>query len=146
MRVCIGADHGGYKLKCEIVKHLKAGGYDVIDMGAQDETSCDYPDYAVKVCDVLLKNGADKGILVCGTGIGISISANKINGIRCALLSDVFSAKATREHNDANVMALGARVVAGGLACEIIDAFLTTAFSGEERHQRRIDKITALEN
>ncbi len=146
MKICIGSDHGGFALKGEISKHLKAKGYEIIDIGTHDENPCDYPDFAVLVSNAVLEKRADKGIVICGTGIGISISANKIKGIRCALLSDVFSAKATREHNDSNVMALGARIVAGGLACEIVDAFLQTPFSNEERHLNRIEKITNIEN
>ncbi len=145
MKICIGADHGGFALKSEIITHLKQKGYEISDVGTYDLNSCDYPDIAELVCAEVLEGKAVKGILVCGTGIGISISANKIKGIRCALLSDVFSAKATREHNDTNVMALGARVIAGGLACEVVDAFLQTPFSNDERHIKRIDKITKIE-
>jgi len=145
MTIAIGADHGGFHLKEVIICHLKEQGKEVIDFGTYGCDSCDYPDYAVPVCEAVLSGQADFGILICGTGIGISISANKIPGIRCALLGDIYSAKATRLHNDANVMALGGRVVGDGLALELVDAFLNTEFSGEERHVNRINKIAALE-
>jgi ribose 5-phosphate isomerase B len=145
MIIAIGSDHGGFELKNVILDHLKNKNIDTIDLGTSSCSSCDYPDFAEKVCDAVLSNKADLGILVCGTGIGISISANKIKGIRCALLGDVFSAKAAREHNDANVMALGGRVLGPGLALEIVDAFLGAKFSGDERHKRRIDKMMKLE-
>jgi len=145
MTIAIGADHGGFHLKEVIICHLKEQGKEVIDFGTYGCESCDYPDYAVPVCEAVLSGQADFGILICGTGIGISISANKIPGIRCALLGDIYSAKATRLHNDANVMALGGRVVGDGLALELVDAFLNTEFSGEERHVNRINKIAALE-
>ncbi len=145
MKICIGSDHGGFKLKADIVAHLKASGHEVNDIGTHEDVACDYPDIAVKVCEKILDKSAERGILICGTGIGISIAANKINGIRCALLSDVFSAKATRDHNDTNIMALGARVIASGLACELVDAFLSTPFSNGPQHVTRIDKIKQLE-
>ena len=145
MVIALGSDHGGYELKQIIMQHLNEKGIETIDFGVFEQSSCDYSDYAVPVCEAVLSKKADFGILVCGTGIGMSISANKIHGIRCALLGDVFSAKATREHNDTNVMALGGRVVGSGLALEIVDDFLSTAFSNEERHIRRISKIMDLE-
>jgi ribose 5-phosphate isomerase B len=145
MKIAIGSDHGGFDLKTIIIDHLKKQGTEVTDFGTYSCDSCDYPDYAVPVCDAVLTGKADFGILICGTGIGISISANKIHGIRCALLGDVFSAKATRSHNDANVMALGGRVVGDGLALEIVDAFLNTPFSGDQRHAKRIEKMMKLE-
>jgi ribose 5-phosphate isomerase B len=145
MKIAIGSDHGGFDLKTIIIDHLKKQGTEVTDFGTYSCDSCDYPDYAAPVCDAVLTEKADFGILICGTGIGISISANKIHGIRCALLGDVFSAKATRFHNDANVMALGGRVVGDGLALEIVDAFLSTPFSGDSRHAKRIEKMMKLE-
>jgi ribose 5-phosphate isomerase B len=145
MTIAIGADHGGFDLKQVIICHLKEQGKEMLDFGTYSCDSCDYPDYAVPVCEAVLSGQADFGILICGTGIGISISANKIPDIRCALLGDVYSAKVTRLHNDANVMALGGRVVGEGLALELVDAFLNTEFSGEARHVARINKIAALE-
>ncbi len=145
MIIAIGCDHGGIELKAAIIEHLQKQGKEICDFGAYSCDACDYPDYAVPVCEAVLAGKADFGILICGTGIGMSISANKIHGIRCALLGDVFSAKATRAHNNTNVMALGGRVIGPGHALEIVDAFLRTGFSGEQRHQNRIDKIMNLE-
>ena len=134
----IGSDHGGYTLKLEIIEHLKNRGIEVTDVGCDSEASCDYPVFARKVADAITSGEADQGILVCGTGIGMSMAANKISGIRAALCHDVFSAKATREHNDANILCLGARVVGPGLALMIVDTFVDTPFSNDERHKRRI--------
>ncbi len=145
MIIAIGADHGGFELKKQIISHLESKGVKVLDMGAYDAQSVDYPDYAPPVCRAVLSGEADYGILICGTGIGISISANKIEGVRCALLGDTFSAKMAREHNDANVMALGARVLGVGLALEIVDTFIGTDFSHDDRHSRRIQKMMDLE-
>ena len=145
MKIAIGCDHGGLEHKDAIVAHLKERGFEVKDSGIYENHSVDYPDIAVKVCADITSGECERGILVCGTGIGMSLAANKVKGIRCALCGDVFSAKATREHNDANVLAMGARVIGVGLAEMITDAFLSTPFSGEKRHQNRIDKITALE-
>ncbi|MDD5016997.1 MAG: ribose 5-phosphate isomerase B [Eubacteriales bacterium] len=145
MKIALGSDHGGFDLKNAIVAHLKQKGYDTLDCGTYDTNSCDYPDFAVPVCDAVVSGTADFGVLICGTGIGMSLTANKINGIRCALVSDVFSAKATREHNDANVMALGARVIGDCLAIALVDAFLETKFSNGARHIKRIEKIMNLE-
>ena len=135
----LGCDHGGYALKQEVMKHLEAKGIEFRDYGCYSEASCDYPEFGHA------SGEADKGILICGTGIGISISANKIPGVRAALCGDVFSAKATREHNDANVLAMGARVVGPGLALLIVDSFLETPFSGDPRHVRRIEKIEQID-
>jgi ribose 5-phosphate isomerase B len=143
--IIVGSDHAGVALKSEIVAHLAGKGFEVLDAGPVVNVPCDYPDYAEKVCRAVLGERGSLGILVCGTGIGMSIAANKINGIRCALCGDVFSARQTRLHNDANVLAIGARVTGGGLALAIVDAFTGTGFSGERRHQARIDKMTALE-
>ena len=134
--IAIGCDHGGFELKQEIIKHLTKKG-----IGFFSEASCDYTDYGKAVAEAVASGKYEKGILICGTGIGISITANKIKGIRCALCSDCFSAEATREHNDANILALGGRVVGVGLALKIVDTFLNTPFSNEERHIRRISKI-----
>ena len=139
--IAIGSDHGGFELKQEIIKHLTKKGIDFEDFGCFSEASCDYTDYGQAVAEAVAAGKYEKGILICGTGIGISITANKIKGIRCALCSDCFSAEATREHNDANILALGGRVVGVGLALKIVDTFLNTPFSNEERHIRRISKI-----
>ena len=138
MKICIGSDHGGYLLKQEVIAHLKERGFEVTDVGCYSEESCDYPVYAQPVTDAIKDKTADFGILICGTGIGMSMAANKEEGIRAALCHDVFSAQATREHNDANIICMGARVVGPGLALMIIDKFLDTPFSNDERHLRRI--------
>ena len=140
----MGADHGGYSLKEIIKQHLVEAGHEVLDLGTHDTGSCHYPEYAEKVAYAVVDRDADLGILVCGTGIGISMAANKIKGIRAAACSDWFSAKYTRAHNDANVLCLGGRVVGPGLAIELVDVFLNTPFEGG-RHSRRVDKLTALE-
>ncbi|WP_128896236.1 ribose 5-phosphate isomerase B [Longirhabdus pacifica] len=146
MKIAIGSDHGGYKLK-EVIKQCIQTelGYDVMDVGCHCPDSVDYPDYANEVCEKVVAKEADQGILICGTGIGMSIAANKMKGIRCALVHDMFSAKATREHNNTNVLALGERVIGTGLAQEIVKIWLTTPFSEQERHQKRIDKVTSIE-
>ena len=137
----LGCDHGGYELKQEIIKYLEEKGIPYKDFGCDSTKSVDYPIYARKVGRAIQNGECDKGILICGTGIGISIAANKMKGIRAALCTDCFSAEATRLHNDANILALGGRVVGPGLAVKIVDTFLNTEFSHEERHQRRIDLI-----
>ena len=139
--IAIGSDHGGYALKQEILAHLKKRGVEVKDFGTYNEDSCDYPVYARAVAQAVTSGECERGILICGTGIGISIAANKVPGVRCALCGDCFSAQATREHNDANVLALGARVTGPGLALKIVDTFLDTPFSNDERHIRRISLI-----
>ena len=139
--IAIGSDHGGFTLKQEIVKYLTAKNIDFEDFGCYSEKSCDYTEYGRAVAEAVAAGKYEKGILICGTGIGISITANKVRGIRCALCSDCFSAEATREHNDANILALGGRVVGSGLALKIVDTFLNTPFSNEERHIRRISRI-----
>lgn len=143
--LAIGCDHGGFKLKEDIVAHLKKNGVDFKDFGTFDENSVDYPDIAKLVCESIINGECVNGILVCGTGIGISIAANKHKGIRAAVCSDEFSAKFTRLHNDANVLCLGGRVVGPGLACELVDIFLNTGFEGG-RHSLRIEKIHEIEN
>ena len=139
--IAIGSDHGGFTLKQEIVKYLTKKNIDFEDFGCYSEKSCDYTEYGRAVAEAVAAGKYEKGILICGTGIGISITANKVRGIRCALCSDCFSAEATREHNDANILALGGRVVGSGLALKIVDTFLNTPFSNEERHIRRISRI-----
>ncbi|MDO4521686.1 MAG: ribose 5-phosphate isomerase B [Eubacteriales bacterium] len=139
--IAIACDHGGYVLKQEIMKHLQKRGLEYQDFGCDSEEPVDYPIYARKVTDAITGGSCDRGILICGTGIGISIAANKVHGIRAALCTDCFTAEATRQHNDANILALGGRVVGPGLALKIVDTFLDTPFSNAERHQRRIDLI-----
>ena len=145
MKIAIGCDHGALDLKNTVVAHLEKKGYEVQDFGTYTLDSCDYPDYAAQAAKAVADGVCDKGIVLCTTGIGVSIAANKVKGIRCALLSDVMSARLTREHNDTNMMALGAGVVGQMLALEIIDTWLSTEFSHNERHQRRINKVMALE-
>ena len=145
MKIAIGCDHGALDLKNIVVAHLTKKGYEVEDFGTYTPDSCDYPDFAAKAAQAVAMGACQKGIVLCTTGIGVSIAANKVSGIRCALLSDVMSARMTREHNDTNVMALGAAVVGPMLAMEIADTWLTTEVSHGERHQRRVDKIMALE-
>ena len=145
MKIAIGCDHGALALKNKVVSHLQGKGVEVVDFGTHTPDSCDYPEFAAAAARAVASGECQKGIVLCTTGIGVSISANKIDGVRCALLSDVWSAKMTRLHNDTNMMALGAGVVGENLALEIVDTWLFTEFSGEERHQRRIDKLMALE-
>ena len=139
--IAIANDHGGLSLKPEILSYLHDSGFTVLDLGVNSTASVDYPDYAEAVTSAVLSGKADAGILICGTGIGMSIAANRRKGIRAALCHDVFSAKATREHNNANILVMGARVIGVGLALEIIKAFLHEPFSQDARHIRRIDKI-----
>lgn len=138
MTIAIGCDHGGMELKQQIIEHLKERGIVCEDTGCYSTESCDYPVYAKKVTDLVTAGTCELGILVCGTGIGMSIAANKVKGIRAALCSDCFSAEATRLHNNANVLCIGARVLGAGLACKIVDIFIDTPFSNDERHIRRI--------
>lgn len=146
MKIAIGCDHGGINLKPVLIDYLKSKGYEYRDFGTFDKVSTDYNDYAEAVCLAVANGEYDRGILICGTGIGMSIMANKIKGIRCAHCHDVFSAKATREHNDTNVIAFGERVIGPGLMIEIVDAFLSTEFSFDARHVRRVGKIIEAEN
>ena len=146
MKIAIGCDHGALELKQAVVAHLEKRGFEVVDFGTHTAASCDYPDFAAPAAKAVAAGECDKGIVLCTTGIGVSIAANKVKGIRCALLSDVMSARLTREHNDTNMMAIGAGVVGQMLALEIVDTWLDTEFSHNERHQRRIDKVMALEN
>ncbi len=145
MKIAIGCDHGALELKNAVVNHLQKRGFAVCDFGTHSLASCDYPDYAAAAARAVASGECEKGIVLCTTGIGVSIVANKVSGIRCALLHDVMSAKMTRLHNDTNMMAIGAGIVGPMLALEIIDTWLDTEFSGEARHQRRIDKLMALE-
>ena len=145
MKISIGCDHGALTLKNKVVEHLKKNGHEVMDFGTHTAASCDYPEFAAAAAKAVASGECEKGIVLCTTGIGVSISANKIDGVRCALLSDVWSAKMTRLHNDTNMMALGAGIVGENLALEIVDTWIGTEFSGDERHQRRIDKLMALE-
>ena len=145
MKISIGCDHGAIELKNIVVEHLTKKGYEVADFGTYTTASCDYPEFAAAAAYAVANGECEKGIVLCTTGIGVSITANKVKGIRCALLSDVMSARLTREHNDTNMMALGAGIVGKNLALEIIDTWLTTEFSHDERHQRRIDKLMAVE-
>ena len=142
--LAIGSDHGGFALKEEIKKYLDSKHIAYEDYGTLTGESCDYPDIASAACQAIASGKCDRGILICGTGIGISMAANKVKGIRAACCSDYFSAKYTRLHNDANVLCMGGRVVGPGLATELVEVFLSTQFEGG-RHQRRIDKISAIE-
>ncbi len=139
--IALGSDHGGFELKQEIMAHLEKRGLEYKDFGTYTKDSCDYPVYGRAVAKAVASGECERGILICGTGIGISITANKIPGIRAAVCTDCFCAEATRLHNDANILALGGRVVGPGLALKIVDTFLDTPFSGDERHKRRISMI-----
>ncbi len=137
--IAIGSDHGGYDLKLEVIEHLKQRGFEVKDYGCDSKASCDYPVYGKAVAEAVANKECELGILICGTGIGMSMAANKVDGIRAALCADCFSAKATKEHNNANVLCMGARTIGPGLALMIVDAFVDTPFSNDERHIRRIN-------
>ena len=145
MNIALGCDHGGYALKLEVIKYLEGRGISYKDFGCTDTKSCDYPELGAEAARAVAKGECEKGIVICTTGIGISITANKIKGIRCALCADTVSARLTREHNDANILAMGAGIVGTNLALGIVETFLDTPFSGEEKHARRIAKIAALE-
>lgn len=139
--IALGSDAAGYGLKQEVMKYLEQEGLEYKDYGCFDESPCDYPVYAKKVAHAVADGECERGILICGTGIGISIAANKVRGIRAAVCHDTFSAQATREHNDANILAMGARVIGPGLALKVVETFLHTEFSGVERHINRIRQI-----
>lgn len=139
--IAIGSDHGGFEYKSAVIKHIEDRGFECRDFGTFSGESCDYPDFAKPVCECVLSGEAEKGILICGTGIGMSITANRYSGIRAAVCTETFSAKATREHNDANVLCMGARVISLEKCIELTDIFLDTPFSNDERHIRRIAKI-----
>ncbi len=138
MKIYIGSDHGGYEMKLEIIAHLKERNIEVEDLGCDSPASCDYPIYADKVSNAVLNDKDSLGILICGTGLGMSMAANKKKGIRAALCHDTFSAEATREHNNANILCMGARVIGPGLALKLVDTFIDTPFSNDERHVRRL--------
>ena len=142
--IALAADHGGYELKNRIRAHLEEAGYVCRDFGTDSAASVDYPDYAHPLCEAVAAGECELGILVCGTGIGMSMAANKVHGVRCALCGDPLSARLTRQHNNANVLALGGRVVGEGLALDMVDLFVTTPFAGG-RHQARVDKLNALD-
>ena len=146
MKIAIGCDHGALDLKNAVIAHLQSKNYEVVNYGTDTLDSCDYPDYVGAAAKAVAEGVCDRGIVLCTTGIGASIVANKVDGIRCALLGDTWSAKMTRLHNDTNVMALGAGIVGKNLALEIVDTWLDNEFYHNERHQRRIDKVKALEN
>ena len=143
-KITIGSDHAGYELKLKVIEHLKERGIETIDVGTYSTDSCDYPDFAHAVCKNVQEGVTELGILVCGTGIGMSMAANKHKGIRAAACSDTFSARLTRMHNDANVLCFGERVVGMGLACDLVDNFIDAEFEGG-KHARRVDMITAIE-
>ena len=146
MRIGLGSDHGGYNLKSEIIKYLESKGIECIDFGTKNSNeSVDYPLYGEMVASAVIAKEVDYGILCCGTGIGISLAANKVPGIRCAVVSDVFSAKMSKAHNDANMLSLGERVLGRGLALEIVEAWISTEFEGD-RHSKRVDMIKQIEN
>ena len=144
MKIVLGADHGGFELKEVLKKHLADKGYDLCDVGTYDTNSVDYPDIAAKACEKVTSGECDWGILVCGTGIGISMAANKVKGIRCALVTNEYSAEMTKRHNNANMIAFGGRVTGPDLAKSILDAYMEASFEGG-RHENRVNKITALE-
>jgi ribose 5-phosphate isomerase B len=145
MRIALGSDHGGFTLKEEIKSYLEKKGIEFKDFGTNNTDSCDYPDIALPAAKAVASGEFDRGILICGTGIGIGIAANKVQGIRAALCHDTFSARASRQHNNANILTMGERVIGRGLALEIVDVWINTEFSGG-RHQRRVDKISQIEN
>lgn len=144
MKIAVACDHGGYRLKNVLMKEMVKHGYEVVDFGTYNEESCDYPDFASKAAQAVSEGKCEKGVVVCGTGIGVSMTCNKVKGIRCALVHDVFSAKATRAHNDSNMLAMGQRVIGEGLAVEVLNAWLNTEYEGG-RHEARIQKMMALE-
>lgn len=144
MKIAIACDHGGLNLKNAVIDYLKENGYEYVDFGTDSTASCDYPDFALPAAEAVASGECDKGILICSTGIGVSMVANKVPGVRCAHCHDAYCAKFTRLHNDANVLAMGEKVVGVGYALQIAETFLTTQFEGG-RHQRRVDKITAIE-
>lgn len=145
MKIAIGCDHGGFEHKNAVAQHLKDRGFEVIDCGIYENKSVDYPDIAVRVCEQITSNNCNLGVLICGTGIGMSLAANKVKGIRAACCSEHYSARYTRLHNNSNILCIGGRVIGIGTALELVDIFVDTEFEGG-RHQKRIDKITEIEN
>jgi len=146
MRIAIAADHAGFKLKQDLAAHLREMGHTVADLGTNSETPVDYPDYAVAVGNAVLKGSADRGVLICGSGVGASIAANKLKGIRAAVCHDTYSAHQGVEHDDMNVLVLGARVIGAALGRELVGSFLNAKFSGEERHVRRVNQVKAIKS
>ena len=144
MKIAIASDHGGFMYKQNLIQYLQKKGYEVCDFGTHCEDSCDYPDYALPAAEAVASGECDRGLLICSTGIGVSIAANKVRGIRCAHCHDTYSARYTRLHNDANMIAFGQKIIGEGLMLDIVDAFLHTEFEGG-RHGRRVDKITKIE-
>ncbi|NUP99042.1 MAG: ribose 5-phosphate isomerase B [Armatimonadetes bacterium] len=144
MKVAIGADHAGFELKQTILESFPD--IDFVDVGTSSLASCDYPDFAVAVAELVSSGEAATGILICGTGVGMAMAANKVPGIRAACCSETYTARLTRDHNDANVLCIGSRVVGDGVACDLVQVWLATAFGGGERHRRRLDKLTAIES
>lgn len=145
MKIAVGSDHGGLELKKEVVRYLEAHGYEVKDFGTHTTDSCDYPEYGVAVAEAVVHGAYEKGVIICGTGQGIALAANKVKGARAVVCSDTFSAEMTRAHNDANILSLGERVVGKGLALKILETWLKTEFEGG-RHTNRVDLIKATEN
>ena len=145
MRVVLAADHAGYELKKIIAAHLRQCGHEITDVGTDSDKPVDYPDYAEALARVILENGAERGVLICGSGVGASVAANKLSGIRAGLCHDTYSAHQGVEHDDMNVLVLGARVIGAQLADELVNHFLAAQFSGDERHRRRLEKIQAIE-
>lgn len=145
MKIAVACDHGGLVLKNSLLKYLRENGYEVEDFGTCTEDSCDYPDIALPAAEAVARGECERGILICSTGIGVSIAANKVKGIRCAHCHDTYSAKYTRLHNDANMLAFGQKIIGDGLMLEIVNIFLNTEFEGGGRHKRRVDKIAAIE-
>lgn len=141
--IALACDHGGYDLKCQVIRYLEEKGIGYKDFGCYGKESCDYPDFAKPAAEAVANGECEKGVVICTTGIGISIVANKVKGIRCALCSDTVSARLTREHNDANMLAMGAGIIGSNLAMSILETFLNTPFSEEEKHARRVGKIEA---
>jgi ribose 5-phosphate isomerase B len=144
MKLAFGCDHGGYDYKVKLINYLQNKGYDIVDCGCNSLDSCDYPDFALPVAELVKDKAVDFGILICSTGIGISIAANKVPGVRCSHCHDVESARLTRNHNDSNILAFGAKIISEELMYQIVDAYLSAGFDGG-RHQRRVDKISAIE-
>ena len=140
MKIAVACDHGGYRLKNVLMEEMKKQGYEVVDFGTYNEESCDYPDYAAKAAKAVANGECEKGVVVCGTGIGMSIAANKVHGVRAALCGDTYSARVSRAHNNANILCLGERVIGEHLALDIVDIWLKTGFEGG-RHKRRLDMI-----
>ena len=145
MKIAVACDHGGLALKNVLLEYLKKNGYEIMDFGTCTAESCDYPDFVLPAAEAVASGECERGILVCSTGIGVSIAANKVKGIRCAHCHDTYSAKYTRLHNDANMLAFGQKIIGDGLMLEIVNIFLNTEFEGGGRHKRRVDKIAAIE-